>query len=421
MKKYCVAGASGRSLTAYLQPLSDGFNGKTSLVGLYDINYGRALYASEHYGKGCPVYTDFEKMIEETKPDGLVVCCADYAHAQYIVRGLELGLEVFTEKPMCITFDQVEAIRKAERETGRKIGVCFNMRFYHPIEKLKEIVNTGVLGEIYTVNLDWCLARSHKNGYHGASYYRRWNAEMDKSGGLLVTKATHHFDMVNWLIGQRPVKVSAFGKLRVYGPENAPYTGKRCLDCPHASECEFHFEMDQECRDLFLANEKYDGYMVDSCVFRKAVNIYDCMALNVEYDGGAVMTYSETSTAAYEGFKMSLNGSKARMEVRFFERGRGGMTKDETFDNVEFIRIIDMDDNVTTYPLPKEGEGGHGGSDPSLRECYFAGATPMFKDQLADSRSGADSVLIGIAANESIKTGKIITLREMFKDPTLLD
>jgi len=416
--RYCVVGASGRSTNMYVQPIAVDFSDSCELVGIYDTNYGRACYVSEKYGKNAPVYKDFDQMIDTAKPDALIVTCTDYVHSKYIVKGLARGLYVFTEKPMCINAEQVEEILVAEKKYNNKIGVCFNMRYYASVMMVKQMLDEGVIGDIYTANLEWMLARGKTNGSHGASYYRRWNGEMAKSGGLLITKATHHFDMANWFIGQVPQRVSAFGKLRVYGAENAPFQGTRCRDCVHAEKCEFRTVAGQEMKEMFFDQETYDGYIVDKCVFREDVDIYDSMTINVEYDGGCVLSYTEASHAAYEGWKMTLNGSKGRMEIASYDRSSGGLKADEPFD---FIRIIDHDNNVTTYPMPVPKPGSHGGSDPALRQVLFGNATPEIPSQKAGALDGAYSVLIGAAANQSIAEGRIITIRDMMKDPSLLN
>ncbi len=419
-RKFCIVGASGRSTTMYVESIVKEFNDTCELAGIYDINPGRARYVAHTYGADCPVFEDFDEMIATAKPDALIVVCMDVYHAPYVIKGLEYGLYVFTEKPMCINAEQVEAILEAEKKYGRRIGVCFNMRYYDTVLYIKNLLDTGVIGEIYSANMDWLLARPKVNSGHGASYYHRWNAEMEKSGGLLITKATHHFDVANWLIGQHPEKVSAFGQLRVYGPKNAPFKGERCHGCPHADECEFSWadHNDTDAVGMFYNNEKLDGYIVDSCVYRDAVNIYDSMAISVQYDGGCVLTYTESSAAAYEGWHFTLNGEKGRMEIACYAKGAGGLKPDEDFD---FIRVIDMNNNVTTYPLPPAREGSHGGSDYDLRKVLFGGEEPSRPDQRASSIEGAYSVLLGAAANQSIAEGRIVTIREMLKDPTLLD
>lgn len=428
-KRFCIIGASSRSTTMYAESIVKEQNEFAELVGIMDPNPGRAAYVAHTFGGDCPTFTDFDEMIRTAKPDALIVVCVDVYHAEYIIKGLELGLYVFTEKPMCINAEQVEAILETEKRTGNYIGVCFNMRYYDTVVKIKKLLNDGVIGDIYTANLEWMLARPDCNSGHGASYYHRWNGEMDKCGGLLITKATHHFDMANWFINQKPIKVSAFGKLRVYGAQNTPVVngekigGESCHTCKYTDVCEFaQTSPDTEREEMFVKQEQFDGYHKDGCVWRKDVDIYDSMSISVEYDGGALLSYTESAAAAFEGWHMTLNGSKGRMEIAIYDCG--GLTseeKDGSKERPSFIRIIDLNNNVTLYDLPPARTGSHGGSDYELRKVLFAGATPEMPDQKATSIEGAYSVMIGAAANVSIAEHRIVTIRDLFKDPTLLD
>ena len=294
------------------------------------------------------------------------------------------------------------------------------MRYMNNIIQIKEIVDSGVLGSIYNVNFEWLLTKDYSEGHsgHGASYYRRWNAYMDKSGGLLLTKSTHHFDMVNWLIGGRPKRVSAFGRLREYG-KNGSFRGERCSNCEHTQKCKYYHPLSEHDKNMFVNNEKYDGYMIDRCVFDEAIDTYDTMSLNVEYTNGILMAYSESSAAMYEGFKLYINGSDARLEVQLFYSG--GLRCGENPDYIRIIKPGKEDENITVIEKAPPIPGGHGGADDSMRRVLFLGEEPEFDHQKAGSVDGAYSILIGVAANESIKTGKIIDIDEFIGDPSLLD
>ena len=104
---------------------------------------------------------------------------------------------------------------------GKKVIVTFNYRYISIMEKIKQLLDSGLVGDIYSVDFEWMLTRNMDLWEaHGASYFRRWNSRMKMSGGLLVHKSTHHFDLVNWWLGQKPKTVSAFGQLRMYGGKN---------------------------------------------------------------------------------------------------------------------------------------------------------------------------------------------------------
>ncbi len=415
-KRFALVGASARALEMYGVPVIEEYSDKAEIVGVYDINYGRACVVAEDCG-GAPVYKTFEEMMTEAKPDCIIITTVDKFHEEYIIKGLQWGVQVFTEKPMCITAEQCRNILEAEKKYGAKIGCCFNDRYTAYFSYLKKII-PELIGEVPVMNFEWMLARPKATGNHGASYYRRWNGYMELSGGLALTKATHHFDDANWLINQHPKKVSAFGNLRVYG-KNGPYRAKNCRTCSHTHECEFYTRINGEKQRMFVDNEHYDGYLIDRCAFDEAIDIYDCMAVSVEYDGGAVMTYSETSTCAYEGFKMSVTGPKGRMEINYFSGGRGGLRQNEQWD---FIRYYDNFGNIKTYSLPIARNGGnHDGADTGLRDVLFGGNDPEIPSQRACAIDAAYSVLIGCAVNKSIKEGRAIEINELIGDPTLLD
>ncbi len=236
MKKRCIiAGASSRALVMFTKRIGSGWCPEVELTGIFDINPGRVL-AHCRYSKSAKPYDDFDRMLDAEKPDIVIVTTVDAYHHEYIIKALEAGCDVITEKPMTIDAEKVGAILEAERRTGKKVTVTFNYRFVPFVTKIKEIMLSGQIGEVYNVHMEWMLDRNVAVMGHGASYFRRWNRYMEKSGGLLVHKSTHHFDIINWFIGQNPVKVSAFGELRVYG-RNGTYRGERCRTCGHKGEC----------------------------------------------------------------------------------------------------------------------------------------------------------------------------------------
>ena len=134
MKKYVQVGCGYRGIYAYSIPLVEDFSDVGELCGVYDINYKRSRYVSEVTKKDIPVYDDFDQMLEEVKPDTVIVTPKDSAHAEYIIKALYAGCDVISEKPLTTTFEQALAIKKAQEETGKQVIVTFNLRF-HPFFK----------------------------------------------------------------------------------------------------------------------------------------------------------------------------------------------------------------------------------------------------------------------------------------------
>lgn len=407
MKRYVIVGAGARGLMMFGHALtSDKFKGQAELVGVCDHNRTRA----EEFSKECgniPVFHDFDAMLSETRPDGVIVTTTDFTHHEYIIKAMESGYDVISEKPMTIDAEKCKAILETERRTGKKVKVTFNMRFMPYMVRVKELIREGLVGDILHVDLQYRLDTNH-----GADYFRRWHRYMEKSGGLLVHKSTHHFDVVNWWLEQQPEEVYAFGSRRFYGPtrENR---GERCLTCNHKSTCEFYLDLGEGGEDslmskYYLHAEKEDGYFRDRCVFAEDINIYDTMSVNVKYSKGTLLNYSLIAHSPYEGWSAQISGTKGRLEVGEFYSGQG------TKKPLNEIKYYNRKGEVITYEFAK-AEGNHGGGDEKLIRMLFVGDLEDPLGCQASSMDGALSLLIGASANLSIKQKKPISIREQLE------
>lgn len=424
MKRTILVGVGGRSrmwrnAAAFQYPQS------AALVGLCDHNPGRlALAQRELREKGMsgdmPVFPPeaFEARIRELGACQVIVTSRDSTHADFIVRALQAGCDVITEKPMTIDAPSCRAICEAVARTGRQVRVTFNYRYAPPRRQVKELIQSGVIGRPLSVEFKWLLDTSH-----GADYFRRWHRNKANSGGLLVHKATHHFDLVNWWISSVPARVAAFGARLFYRPEQAQRyglanRGERCSDCPESGRCPVFLDIkgNARLRALYFDQEGYDGYQRDQCVFSDRIDIEDTMNVIVEYRSGVRMSYALTAFSPWEGYHVVINGTKGRIEhiaressyVNGDGRVPGAMIKEATSINV-------MPHFGTGYFVPiEEGKGGHGGGDTRLMDDLFAddpGPDPL--GLRADYRSGAYSILTGIAGNVSMRENRVVGVEEL--------
>lgn len=189
-------------------------------------------------------------------------------------------------------FDAVEG-------TGKKVRVTFNYRYAPHNTKVYELISSGAIGQVNSVHFEWLL-----NTSHGADYFRRWHRDKRNSGGLLVHKSTHHFDLVNFWLQSRPETVVAMGDLRFYGRENAEKRGEtKFYTRAHGSEVAkedpfaLHLEKNEQLKAMYLDAEKEDSYYRDQSVFGDGISIEDTMGVMVRYRSGAVLTYSLTAYA----------------------------------------------------------------------------------------------------------------------------
>ena len=425
-ERIAIVGVGTRS-RMYQDAVQKGYSEYCELVGLCDVNLGRMKLGQQrsinNIGASIPIFDakDFDKMITETKPDRIVVTTVDGFHHQYIIRAMELGCDVITEKPMTIDAEKCQAIIDMQNKTGKKCTVTFNYRYSPPRTQVKDLLMSGIIGEVLSVDFHWML-----NTFHGADYFRRWHSQKKFSGGLMVHKATHHYDLVNWWLSAIPVSVYATGKREFYTPEMVKRFGldshhERCRTCPEKNKCGFELDLEKDrgLKELYLDNEQYDGYFRDRCVFRPDIDIEDTMNVLVTYDNNVTLCYSLNAFNSWEGYYIIFNGAKGRLEHRVEETiyisgtdmVQGGLKSGGTF-----TRVIPLRGPAQDFE-PWTGEGGHGGGDKVLLDDLFLPDKKKDKYlRAADQRSGAYSILTGVAANVCFQTGLPVKIADLVQN-----
>ncbi|HCG36371.1 MAG TPA: gfo/Idh/MocA family oxidoreductase [Clostridiales bacterium] len=401
-KRYAFAGASRRGLHSYAKPMVQTYTDVAIPVGVYDTNAKRSHQFVQMSGENFPVYTDFETMIRESKPDTVIVTCVDAFHHDYVIKAMEMGCDVICEKPLTTDADKANAIIRAQKETGKDVIVTFNCRYMPFFVKVKELLASGAIGDVVSIHLEWMLDFDH-----GTSYYRRWNGEMKYSQGLQLHKCTHHFDLANWFAGSEPETVFAFGDRRAYGPENGKSPARYCHEC--SDHCKFYTNISKD--RYFLPFKDVDGYTHDQCIYRDAIDVQDVLAVNVRYQNRALLSYSLNAASPYEGSRFYISGTKGRIEADNYANYWNPKHA------VKQIRLYPFDalGTFTTEEIPTYA-GGHDGADDRMRDDIFLGRTtddPLC--QAAGVREGLMSIGIGIGINQSIKNGIPINVHRLFE------
>ena len=421
--RYAIVGVGHRS-RMYQDALFGPYKAHGELVAVCDRNPGRVAYAQKRARDAFApapagfAHTDFERMIRETKPATVIVTTVDATHDDYIVRALAAGCDVITEKPMTTTPAKAQRILDACRTSGRDLRVTFNYRYSPPRTQVKDVLMSGQIGDILSVDFNWLL-----NTNHGADYFRRWHSNKASSGGLMIHKATHHFDLVNWWLSAVPETVWAYGKREFYTPQTAKRLGlsgphQRCRTCPEAAKCSFHLDIaaDPGLKALYIDNEHHDGYFRDQCVWRPEIDIEDTMNVIVRYDTGATLSYSLNACNAWEGYRIAFNGTKGRLEHEIVEQvyvAGADMVQGGIADGGVTTRVMPLRGAPRSL-APWTGEGGHGGGDKLMLDEIFLPAGPADRYRRASNQhGGACSMLIGAAANRCFETGGPVKIADL--------
>ena len=422
-KRYAIVGTGSRA-GMFINAIASQFADRARLVALCDLSHTRMNWYQAQLPAPVPAYhaDDFPRMLRETQPDTIIVTTIDAWHHHYIIAALEAGCDVICEKPLTTTLDKLRAIFAAMRRTGKSLRVTFNYRYAPAYARFCELLRAGTVGRPLLVDFSWLLDTSH-----GADYFRRWHREKANSGGLLVHKATHHFDLVNWWIDARPQQVFALGDLLFYGADNAAARGESCdyaryTGVPEATGDPFALDLNtkQAFRGLYLAAEAETGYIRDQNVFGAPITAEDTMTVTARYSNGALLSYCLVAYAPWEGLRVAVTGTRGRLEMDIVENvthlraeKAAASASKGAFKRTE-IRAFPMFGEPYRIEAPK-AEGGHGGADPRmLREIFAPGGPPDPLMRAATHIDGAASVLVGIAANLSIENGRMIDIRELF-------
>ncbi|MBQ8321843.1 MAG: Gfo/Idh/MocA family oxidoreductase [Clostridia bacterium] len=426
-KRYAQVGTGGRA-RMYYEAIAETFNETSELVAFCDINQTRMDYANNvlegefGYHK-VPTYKadEFEKMILETKPDYVIVTTVDRTHHRYIIKAMEMGCDVISEKPMTVDEVKCQEIIDCIERTGKNLRVTFNYRYAPHNTKIRDLIMKGTIGKVTQVHFEWFL-----NTSHGADYFRRWHRDKRNSGGLLVHKSTHHFDLVNFWLDTYPTKVFALGGLKFYGRENAEERGvtkfyNRGTDNPIAKDDPFALDLRDggNLEGLYYNAEHEDGYIRDQSVFGDYISIEDTMNVVVQYASGAQLSYSLNAYSAREGFRVTFTGTNGRIELDVAEEvyiNAGGDADKEGCLKHKSIVVQNLFGQRYDVEI-EEGDGGHGGGDKVLLNDIFGTPDEDPYKRAAGYEDGAMSILTGIAGNKSIASGMPINVLSLVDLP----
>ena len=449
-KRYALVG-TGHRAGMYVAAIAGDHRDVAELVAWCDSNPGRMAYYDAQLGHdlgladaaghtlpaSLPQYgpDDLEKMIVDHRVDVVIITSPDHTHAQLVARSQAAGADVVVEKPLTTTAQGCRTITDSVKATGRDIVMTFNYRYSPRNSSLREVIASGEIGDVTSIHFEWVL-----DTVHGADYFRRWHRKQANSGSLLIHKSSHHFDLVNWWLADVPSRVYASAGLKFYGAAQAaargmgprPQRGTGVTGDPWA----FDLTSDPRLKALYLDNEHHDGYLRDQDVFAQGIDIYDNMALIVDYSRGATLTYSLNAHSPWEGYTVAVNGTRGRAELRVVERGvvitdaQGHVVLDPSANPAtqaaklaaegirpegEQLLVQKHWQAAQEWAIPA-GVGGHGGGDAFLltevfRRDLLIGHDPL--GRAAGYRDGLAAVAVGIAANQSLATGHAVAIADL--------
>lgn len=363
-----MIGVSGRGGLWHSWHLPEG---RSVVVAGADVNEEHLTrFHTTHEGNPF-ITTDYRALLTRDDIDAIAVTSPDYCHEEHAVAALQAGKHVFCEKPLAITIEGCDRILESWRQSGTRLMVGFNMRYMYIFRTMKEILDSGAIGDIKAV---WVR---HFVGHGGDFYYHDWHATKANATSLLLQKGSHDLDMIHWLTGRYTKRTAAFGSLDFFGG-----------DKPNDLTC-------QECPDKDTCTEYMTGRRTQ-CAFREEVDVEDNQVMIMELEGGIKASYLQCHFTPDYHRNYTIIGTEGRIEnsepdMKVWVKTRRSNTYRELADR--------------TYDI-KPATGSHAGADPVICKDFvdmcLDGVEP-----LAPPLAGRMSVAAGVSAAHSLRNGGI--------------
>jgi len=326
-------------------------------------------------GAPAPVYADYREMLKGAAIDLVLIGTPNYLHAEQAVAAMKAGRHVFCEKPLATTLEDLQALYDTYKQTDCRFMTGFTLRYAPLFRKFKDILESGALGEIISVEsnetLDFC---------HGANLLvHPWRRYKRFSGGHLCEKCSHDIDLLNFAAGSLPRRVASFGGRKFFVPENV----HRIDELGESKE----------------GRKAYRGTVFGVNAFESDADVVDNQVVIIEYENDAHAVHHTNRNAGIPERRMHVNGALAGLRLDFhtsvIEWARIG------FD--EAIQRIDV-----------KAEGGHGGGDAGIAgqfyETFGKGVAPE-----AGCHEGVVATATCVAAEESREAARVTDMRPIWE------
>lgn len=400
------------------------------IVTVIDINPFKKNEAGDRYGVPQEMRFDSLDAFLAVQPscDFVINATMDQQHYETAMRLIGAGYNLVMEKPITGNLQELRDIENLAKEKGVKVLVCHVLRYTPFYRKIKEIVDSGEIGKIVSLQMNEHVWYGH---FVNAYVRGKWRSEKECGSGFLLAKCCHDTDLICWLNNiAKPTKVHSFGSRSFYTESNAPKGAKQyCFECPHKGECVFDaykFELEKdfipdytwarlnkplaeisrEEKETFLKTDVYG-----QCVYKiRDMDIVDRQCVSVEFDNGSIATLNMI-TGASGGRNIHVIGEYGEII--------GHLNENKLYVNLFDKQNLDFYDKyIDCTEEESNGENsavkGHFGGDYNLMKeavRYFNGESASVSvTKIDDSINGH---LVVYAAERSRKTATVVEIQSL--------
>ena len=420
MKKLKVivigAGNRGGTYTDFMTQMPE----KYEVVAVAEPRESRREYVQKkHNIPDNMCFDDYKPLLELGKiADIALIATMDRQHLEPAMMAIDLGYDLLLEKPITPTPEECIALTKHANEKGAKVVICTVLRYTFLFNKLKEIIDSGRIGKVMSINHEECVEFVHQSH----SFVRgNWH-NSEESSFMLLQKSCHDMDILQWLIGKKCKKVQSFGSLSYFTEANAPEGApKRCIEgCPVGETCPYNAVK------LYLENESnwfrsaatklvkssdedVKKSLIESnygkCVFHSNNDVVDHQTVNMLFEDDITVTF--TMIAFNSGGRyINIYGTKG--EIRAALKGDCPI---KVYDPVT-KETEEIPCNATDGIL-----GGHGGGDAGIIVALYDYMTDNYDGcAIPTINESCYNHLITFAAEHARKEGTVVDVDEFINN-----
>jgi len=395
------AGNRGNAYASY----ADSYPDELKIVGVAEpIPYRRDTFAKRY---GIPKehqWVTWEHALEIPKfADALIITMPDNLHYEPAMQGMKLVYNLLLEKAMAQTWKQCTDILHRSRKHDNIVAICHVLRYTSYFRKIKEIVDSGELGEVVSIQH---LEPVHH--IHMAHSFVRGNwRNKEESNSMILSKSCHDTDILRWLVGKSCKRVSSFGSLKHFREEKAPPgSTARCTDgCKAEAECPYsamriylgnpgwmlnHLDISDTKEETVLNALRTGPY--GKCVYRTDNNVVDHQVMIMDFDDEITASFNMEAFTHYGGRRTRIFGTK------------GDIIGDE--QTLTFTKFLTGEQAKWDVSMGSEIESAHGGGDYGLVHDFVQAISQQNVSLLSSTiDASVESHLMGFMAEESRLNG----------------
>jgi predicted dehydrogenase len=390
------------------------FPEQLDIIGVAEpIEIRNDRYAKKHSIADANRFKTWEDVFKKPKfADAIIITTPDNLHYGPCIAALKMGYDVLLEKPIAPTEAECREILAIAKKSGRIVGVCHVLRYAPYFVKLREIIQSGAIGKLVSIQHMESIEHVHMaHSYVRGNWHDRY-----KTTPILLAKSCHDLDIIRWLVGKPCKQIAGMGKLTWFKKENDPKgSTARCADgcaiestCPYSAQKIYYrdrrwlhvFDLPEETEkqgDAILQNLKTTDY--GRCVYKMDNNQEDHYSCSMEFEGGETASFSMEAFTAYGGRSTKIMGSMGdivgdgtKFTVRDFSTGK--------FTDYDSSDVKDLDNYK---------HSGHGGGDLRLVANWIKAVATQDPTLLSSTIDASiESHIMGFMAEESRKNLKVM-------------